>query len=201
MIRSVGCAPAILQAAAGRWMSVSLAEPADPTYAGCRFHTYDDCGATKSCCETCATRYPPSVIWPTASRSNPSLECGLPAPVRNKLDRSVSANEKELGTLARVSRYTGSTGRAAQARGVVAVMGPETTLGCETRWHIRIDNLRPKAVNIEPSQPNYFGGRDDVADRTVSAKSADFCRFCLDNGDPYGNRTRVSAVKGPRPNR
>ena len=25
--------------------------------------------------------------------------------------------------------------------------------------------------------------------------------YILWNGDPYGNRTRVSAVKGPRPNR
>jgi len=31
-----------------------------------------------------------------------------------------------------------------------------------------------------------------------STVSAD---FHLPGGDPYGNRTRVSAVKGPRPNR
>ena len=32
-------------------------------------------------------------------------------------------------------------------------------------------------------------------------KMALFRHFSFDYGDPYGNRTRVSAVKGPRPNR
>ena len=47
-------------------------------------------------------------------------------------------------------------------------------------------------------QANYVG--QSVG--TVFAgpfKSPEFRRFRLDYGDPYGTRTRVSAVRGPRP--
>ena len=52
-----------------------------------------------------------------------------------------------------------------------------------------------------PRERGFFLGQ--ILGRALARdpKSPEISAFLIDLGDPYGNRTRVSAVKGPRPDR